>query len=305
MESFPRSGLKVGWIGTGIMGKSMCRHLLAKGYDLSVFNRTKSKTDELVELGANYRSIRDIGTTCDAVFMIVGHPKDVEELVYETDGGLSNLMKPGSFLVDHTTSSPSLAVKIAQTMKERNVQSFDAPVSGGDVGAENAQLVVMCGGEEDGFARVSEIIKVYSKSVGHFGPPGSGQSTKMVNQIVITGQIIGMSESLVFAHKAGLDLVQALQTISGGAAGCFSLTTYGPRILKGNFEPGGFVEYYVKDLEIALDECRRMSISLPGLSLVHQLYRGLMAQGGGKLGLHALIKVIENLNNTKLPIITA
>lgn len=291
---------KIGWIGTGVMGKSMCKHLLNKGYQLAVFNRTKSKTDELVELGAKYQSVSDIAREADYVFLMLGYPRDVEHLVFEADGGLLNLMRPGTTLVDHTTSSPALAAKIAAALKQKNIASFDAPVSGGDIGARNGQLVSMCGGDSERFAAVEAILKTYSKNVQLLGPAGAGQSTKIVNQIAITGQMIGVCEALVFGYKAGLNLQQVLDTISGGAAASFSLTAYSPRILKGDFAPGFFVEHFVKDMEIALDECRRLGIALPGLSLVHQLYRGLMAQGGGQYGTQALIKVLENLNNVQV-----
>jgi 3-hydroxyisobutyrate dehydrogenase len=292
---------RIGWIGTGVMGKSMCKHLLNKGYSLSVFNRTKSKTDELVEAGAKYEDLKSIAKSSDCLFLMLGYPKDVESIAFESEeGGLLKHMRAGTYLVDHTTSSPALAMRMQKEFEKKNISCYDAPVSGGDIGAKNGQLVTMCGGDKAKFAEVEAIMRTYSKNVQLLGDAGSGQHTKMVNQIVIAGSMISMCEGLVYGHKAGLNLEQVLSVIGGGAAASFSLNTYTPRILQGNLDPGFYVEHFVKDMEIALDECRRMGIALPGLALVHQLYRGLMAQGGGKLGTQGLIKVLENLNGVKI-----
>lgn len=290
----------IGWIGTGVMGKSMCKHLLSKGYKLMVFNRTKSKTDELVELGATYAEIPEIAKNVDLLFLMLGYPRDVEQVAFETHGGLINLMKPGSFLVDHTTSSPSLAARLAIEFLKKDIYVYDAPVSGGDIGARNGQLVTMCGGEKAHFETVAEVMRSYSKLVQLMGPAGAGQSTKLTNQIVIASSMIGVCEGLIFGYKSGLNLEEVLQVIGGGAASSFSLNAYTPRILKGDFAPGFFVDHFVKDMELVLEECARMNLQLPGLKLAHQLYSELKAEGGGQYGTQALIKVLEKLNNVSL-----
>lgn len=291
----------VGWIGTGVMGKSMCRHIISKGHRVLVHNRTKAKTDDLVELGATFASFADVAKQADYVFLMLGVPKDVEEHVFEKDGGLINLMKPGSFLVDHTTSSPALAVRLTEAFKAKKIACFDAPVSGGDIGAKNGQLVTMCGGDKAYFSEVEEIMNCYSKKVQLMGDAGAGQNTKMANQIAIASCMVGVCESLIFSHKAGLDVEQVIQVIGGGAAGSFSLNAYAPRILKGDFAPGFFVEHFVKDMDIALKECENMSIKLPGLELARKLYGELMAmEGGPQMGTQALIKVLEKINNVTI-----
>ena len=289
--------MKIGWIGTGVMGKSMCKHLMDKGHKLSVFTRTASKAEDLLQAGAQWSTISDIASQNDVVILMLGYPKDLSDVVFN-QGLLSN-MKPGTLLIDHTTSSPKLAREIYEKAKEGHVQSIDAPVSGGDVGAKNGQLVVMCGGEQAAFEQAKPIFEVYGKTVNLLGGAGMGQHCKMSNQIAIAGQMIGVCESLVYGHRAGLDLDQLLATIGGGAAGSFGLTNYGPRILKGDYQPGFYVEHFVKDLEIALDEAREMNMSLPGLALVHQLYRSLMAQGGGRLGTQALMKALQTMNGVQ------
>lgn len=291
---------KIGWIGTGVMGKSMCKHLLNKGHSLSVFNRTRSKTDELVSLGATYKDFSEIANESDVLFLMLGFPQDVENLAYKQNGGLLSLMRRGTHLVDHTTSSPALAAQLAKDFSKKGIHCVDAPVSGGDIGARNGQLVTMCGGDRHAFQYVEDLLKVYSKNVQLMGEAGAGQNTKMVNQIVIAGTMISMCEGLIFGKRAGLNLQQVLEVIGGGAAASFSLNTYTPRILKGDLNPGFYVEHFIKDMEIALKECERMNLNLPGLQLVHRLYSELMKAGGAKLGTQGLIKVLEQMNNVTL-----
>jgi 3-hydroxyisobutyrate dehydrogenase len=287
----------IGWIGTGVMGKSMCKHLLNAGYELLVYNRTESKTAELIEMGAKFSDPKTIGQTCEIVFLMVGYPKDVEDMAYNSDYGLLNNMKSGSLLIDHTTSSPDLAEKIFNSGKEKGITCWDAPVSGGDVGAKEGKLVVMVGGPEDGFDQIREIMNKYSKLVSLMGPAGKGQHTKMTNQIILGGNMIGCCEGLLYAYKAGLDQTAIINLLGAGAASSFSLCNLGPRIIKGDFEPGFFVEHYVKDMEIALSECTKMGIKLRGLELVHSLYKIMVEDGLEKKGTQGLYLALKKLNN--------
>ena len=292
---------KIGWIGTGVMGKSMARHLINQGYKLSVFNRTKSKTDELIDLGAEYKQPLEIAETSDILFLMLGYPQDLKNVLYEQ--GVIEAMKPGSVLVDHTTSMPELAVEIFEKCAERGIKSIDAPVSGGDLGAKNGQLVVMSGGEDQAFQEVLPILDVYSKSAMLMGPAGAGQNTKMVNQINIAGCMIGVCEGLVYGYKAGLDLKQVVELIGGGAAGSFSLNFYSPRIFERDMEPGFYAEHFLKDLEIALAECEVMGIQLPGLELARNLYKLLVEEmGSGRQGTQALIRVLEKMNEIEVEV---
>jgi 3-hydroxyisobutyrate dehydrogenase len=299
MENTNTTGTKktLGWIGTGVMGKSMCKHLLNAGYDLMVYNRTESKTAELIEMGAKFADPKTIAQSCDTVFLMLGYPRDVEDMAFNSDYGLLNNMKQGSCLIDHTTSSPDLAEKIYAAAKEKGISSWDAPVSGGDVGAKNGQLVVMVGGPSEGFDPIKEIMMHYSKNVSLMGTAGKGQHTKMTNQIILAGNMIGCCEGLLYASKAGLDQNEIITLLGGGAASSFSLCNLGPRIIKGDFEPGFFVEHYVKDMEIALAECTKMGIKLRGLELVHSFYKILVEDGLEKKGTQGLYLGLLKLNN--------
>ena len=287
--------LQLGWIGTGVMGKSMCKHLLSQGYKLLVNSRTQSKTEDLIKEGAAFASKEEIAEKCDVVFLMLGFPQDVTEVLF--DQGFLVKMKKGSYLVDHTTSSPNLAEKIQLAAQEKGIHAYDAPVSGGDIGARNGQLVTMCGGSEAEFKPVAEIMRTYSKNVQLMGKTGSGQHTKMMNQIVIAGSMVGVCESLVYGYSVGLDINKVLEVIGGGAASSYTLANLAPRVLKGDFNPGFYVEHFVKDMKIALEESHRMNIKLPGLELAHQLYTQLSNELGlGRCGTQALIKVLEHIN---------
>lgn len=288
---------KIGWIGTGVMGKSMCKHLIKAGYELLVYNRTASKTDELVELGAKFCEPKEIGESCKIVFLMVGYPDDVQDMVFNENYGLIHNMKPGSYLIDHTTSSPDLAEKIYLAAKEKNISSWDAPVSGGDVGARDGKLVVMVGGPEEGFETVKKIMDNYSKQVSLMGGAGKGQHTKMTNQVILAGNMIGCCEGLLYAYKAGLDQNAIIALLGGGAASSFSLCNLGPRIVKSDFEPGFYVEHYVKDMGIALNECKKMNIKLSGLELVYSYYQIMMTDGLAKKGTQGLYLALEKLNH--------
>ena len=290
---------KIGWIGTGVMGISMAGHLIKNGYSLSVYNRTKKKADELIQIGATWcESPAIVARSSDIIFTIVGFPQDVEEVYFGSDG-IFTAVKSGSILIDMTTTAPSLAEKIYAKAKEKSVGSVDAPVSGGDVGAKNGTLSIMVGGDKNDVESIMPLLQIMGKNIVYEGKAGSGQHTKMCNQITIAGTMIGVCESLLYAQKAGLDLTTMLEAISGGAAGCWSLTNLAPRVVNRNFDPGFYVEHFVKDMEIALAEARRMNLSLPGLALVHQLYKAVEAQGHGRKGTHALSLALEHINNMK------
>jgi len=290
---------RVGWMGTGVMGKSMCGHVISKGYQVTVYNRTKDRARELIEAGAVWADTpRQVAEKSDMVFAIVGYPRDVREVFLGAQGALSG-SRPGMVLVDMTTSEPSLAREIAEAASAKGVASVDAPVSGGDVGAKNATLSIMVGGSAEAVEAVRPLLECMGKTIVHQGPPGAGQHTKMVNQILIASNMIGVCEALLYGSKAGLDLKTVLQSVGPGAAGSWSLQNLGPRIIDRNFEPGFFVEHFIKDMGIALEEAKRMNLSLPGLALANQLYLAVQAQGWGRKGTHALMLALEQLSNVK------
>ncbi len=290
---------RVGWIGTGVMGRWMCQHLLTKGYPATVYNRSREKTKPLTDAGAVYaESPRAVAERSDVVFAIVGFPRDVREVFLGPQGALAG-SRAGTILVDMTTSEPSLAKEIEAAARAKGVGSVDAPVSGGDVGARNAALSIMVGGETEVVEAVRPLLECMGKTIVHQGPAGAGQHTKMVNQVLIATNMIGVCEALLYGYKAGLDLKTVLQSVGGGAAASWSLNNLGPRIIDRNFEPGFFVEHFIKDMGIALDEAKRMNLSLPGLALANQLYLAVQAQGYGKKGTQALMLALEHLSNVK------
>jgi 3-hydroxyisobutyrate dehydrogenase len=287
---------RIGWIGTGVMGRSMCGHLLTAGYSVTLFNRTKSKAADLIERGARWAaSPRDVAAVSDVVFSIVGFPGDVRQVILDPDGALAGC-KAGSALVDMTTSQPSLAVEIAERAADRGVVSIDAPVSGGDVGARNATLSIMIGGDAGTVAALEPIWKTLGSKWVLQGGPGAGQHTKMVNQTLIATGMIGVCEAILYGYKAGLDLEKVLESVASGAAGSWSLSNYGPRMMANNFDPGFFVEHFLKDMAIALGEARRMRLALPGLALAEQLYQAVAAQGHARNGTHALLLALANMS---------
>ena len=291
---------KIGWVGTGVMGKSMCAHILKAGYHISVYNRTKEKAKELIEGGAQWCSNpKEVAEICDIVFTIVGFPQDVEE-VYLGENGILKGIREGSIIVDMTTSEPSLAQKIYNEAKKKNVNSIDAPVSGGDVGAREGTLAIMAGGDKEVYDKVLPLFKLMGKNIAYMGKAGSGQHTKMSNQILIASTMIGVVESLLYAYKANLDLSEVINIIGKGAAGSWSINNLGPRIVEGNFDPGFFIKYFVKDMGIALQEAKRMNLSLPGLSLANQFYISAMALGFENLGTHGLYKVLAKMNGINI-----
>ena len=298
-QEFPRAQpgrTRIGWIGTGVMGVSMCGHLIQAGFAATVFNRTAAKAQPLLARGARWAdSPRQVAENSDIVFTMVGYPSDVERVVLAEDGALAGC-RPGSILVDMTTSRPALAVEIAQAAAARGVASVDAPVSGGDIGAREARLSIMVGGQADAVEAVRPCLAVLGRTIVHQGPPGAGQHTKLVNQILITGTMLSMCEALLYGHRAGLEPAKMLESVSPGAAGSWSLANLAPRILDNRFEPGFFVEHFIKDMTIALEEAGRMGLSTPGLALVHQLYVALAAQGHARDGTHALELLVASLS---------
>lgn len=287
---------RIGWIGTGVMGRWMCHHLISKGYPATVYTRSRDKAKELLDAGAAWvDSPKTVAERSDVIFAIVGFPTDVREVFLGPQGALAG-SKAGNVLVDMTTSEPSLAREIHQAAKGKGVASVDAPVSGGDVGAKEARLSIMVGGDAEVVEAIRPLLECMGKTIVHQGPAGAGQHTKMVNQILIATNMIGVCEALLYGYKAGLDLKTVLQSVGGGAAASWSLNNLGPRIMDRNFEPGFFVEHFIKDMGIALEEAKRMHLSLPGLALANQLYLAVQAQGYGKKGTHALMLALEHLS---------
>jgi 3-hydroxyisobutyrate dehydrogenase len=279
---------RIGWIGTGVMGASMVGHLMNAGFAATVFNRRKEKAEPLLAKGAKWAGTpRAVAEDSDVVFSIVGFPSDVRQVILGADGALAG-SKAGNVLVDMTTSEPSLAVEIYTAAKAKGVYSIDAPVSGGDIGAREARLSIMIGGDKDVSEALAPCWNAMGKTIVHQGGPGAGQHTKMVNQVLIATNMIGVCEGLLYGYKAGLDLPTVLKSVGSGAAGSWSLANLGPRIMDNNFDPGFFVEHFIKDMGIALDEAKRMGLCLPGLALSHQLYLAVKSQGHGRDGTHSL-----------------
>ena len=288
--------MKVGWIGTGVMGAAMAGHVQKAGHELYVFNRTKGKSEDLLNRGAHWcETPVQVAKNSEIVFTIVGHPSDVEEVYMGKEGILSTkgLLR---IVVDMTTSRPSLAQTIARESAYRGIKSLDAPVSGGDIGARDRTLAIMVGGEKKAFEEVLPLFQVMGKNISHMGDAGAGQHTKMSNQILVAGNMIGMCESLLYAAKLGLDLQAVIDIIGKGAAGSWSINNLGPRVVQGDYASGFFVEHFIKDMGIALDESEAAGLSLPGLALVHQLYVAVKAQGHGRSTTQALFLALKALS---------
>ncbi|WP_350301891.1 NAD(P)-dependent oxidoreductase [Peribacillus frigoritolerans] len=280
----------IGFIGLGVMGKSMAANLLKAGFEVFVYTRTKDKASELLSQGAKWASApKEIAQRANVIISMVGYPSDVEE-IYLGENGLIENVKQGTHLIDMTTSTPSLAVKIAEEAKKRGMESLDAPVSGGDIGARDAKLTIMVGGSSEAFEAVRPIFDIIGSNVVHQGPAGSGQHTKMCNQIAIASNMIGVTEAISYAQKAGLDPDRVLRSISSGSAGSWSLSNLVPRMVEGDFEPGFYIKHFIKDMKIALDEAERMGMDAPGLSLSKSLYEGLAEAGEENSGTQALYK---------------
>lgn len=281
---------KVAFIGIGVMGKSMAGHLLEAGYPVSVYNRTKSKADDLVARGATWvDSPAAASVDADVVITIVGFPADVQEIYFGSEGVLKT-MQPGGLVIDMTTSSPVLAKRIASVASEKGIFVLDAPVSGGDLGAKEARLSIMIGGDDASFERAKPLFEVMGKNIQLQGPAGSGQYTKMCNQIAIAAGMVAIAESLAYAKSAGLDSKKVLASIETGAAGSWSLSNLANRALDGNYDPGFFVKHFIKDMGIAIESATEMGLTLPGLNLAKELYDRVAADGGADDGTHALFR---------------
>ncbi|GMV97219.1 MAG: 2-hydroxy-3-oxopropionate reductase [Phycisphaerae bacterium] len=290
---------KVGWIGTGVMGSAMAGHVLRRGYALTVYTRTRAKAEGLLAEGAAWAdSPRRLAEQCDVVFTMVGFPADLRQVTLESEGIIHGL-RDGGLFVDMTTGQPALARELYEAFKARGVAAVDAPVSGGDVGARNAALSIMVGGDADAVEAVRPLLECMGQRIVHHGGPGAGQHAKMCNQILIASTMVAVCECLLYGHKAGLDLNKVIESVGSGAAGSWAINNLGPRILKRDFDPGFFVEHFIKDMGIALDEARRMGIVLPGLALAHQLYLSVQAIGHGRSGTQALMLALERLSNVQ------
>ncbi len=280
----------IGFIGIGVMGKSMARHLLRAGYKLYVYTRTREKAEELLAEGAKWAETpKEMAEHTNVIITMIGYPTDVED-VYLGEQGLITNGKPGTYVIDMTTSTPSLAERIYREAREKGISALDAPVSGGDIGARDAKLSIMVGGAEEDFEAVRSILEVMGNNIVYQGPAGAGQHTKMCNQITIASNMIGVTEALVYAQKAGLDPNRVLQSITSGAAGSWSLSNLVPRMIKGDFEPGFYIKHIIKDMNIALEEAEKMGMTAPGLALSKSLYDQLAEAGEENSGTQALYK---------------
>ena len=283
--------MKIAWIGIGVMGESMAGHLLDAGHELFVYNRTVSKTDGLVKRGATLlKEVKDAPLNADVIFSMVGYPKDVEE-VYLGENGLIKTAKEGQVFVDMTTSSPTLAKKISEEFSKVGAAALDLPVTGGDIGAKNGTLSIMAGGDRKVFEEtVLPLVKNFGKNITYFGEAGKGQYTKLANQIAIATTMISVAESFKFAKEVGLNLDDFFNIVSTGSGGSFSMTSYGPRILKGDFKPGFFIHHFIKDMRLALEECEKMNIKLPGLETAYEVYNELEEEVRNTNGTQAISK---------------
>ena len=283
--------MKIAWIGIGVMGESMAGHLLDAGHELFVYNRTVSKTDGLVKRGATLlKEVKDAPLNADVIFSMVGYPKDVEE-VYLGENSLIKTAKEGQVFVDMTTSSPTLAKKISEEFAKVGATALDLPVTGGDIGAKNGTLSIMAGGDKKVFEEtVLPLVKNFGKNITYFGEAGKGQYTKLANQIAIATTMISVAESFKFAKEVGLNLDDFFNIVSTGSGGSFSMTSYGPRILKGDFKPGFFIHHFIKDMRLALEECEKMNIKLPGLETAYEVYNELEEEVRNTNGTQAISK---------------
>jgi len=289
-----KESARIGFIGTGVMGRSMAANLIKAGYKVIVYNRTKAKAEELIEKGATWKdSVAELAREANVIITMVGYPKDVREVYFGEKGIIENA-KAGSYLIDMTTSSPKLAKEIYNAAKAKKLYALDAPVSGGDIGAREARLSIMVGGDAEAFEKVKPIFEAMGKNIVLQGGPGAGQHTKMSNQIAIASNMIGVCEAIVYAQKAGLDPKTVLKSIESGAAGSWSLSNLAPRMLSGDFEPGFYIKHFIKDMRIALESAKEMGLKTPGLELALSMYEKLAEMGNENSGTQALIKYYLN-----------
>ena len=283
---------KIGFIGLGVMGHAIAANLLADGYDLHVYNRTASKADDLVANGAHLAATpKAVAEASELIITMVGYPTDVKAVYFDKSTGIFSGISAGKLVVDMTTSTPTLAKDIAEKASELGALALDAPVSGGDIGAKNRTLTIMTGGDRLAYDRLADVFSKIGKKSQYFGTAGSGQHVKMANQIGIAGTMTALSELLVYAKAAGLPLEAVIETLSAGGANTWSLTNYGPRILKADYSPGFFVKHFIKDLKIALEESEKMGLTLPATQGALSLYEQLADKGYQDAGTQALIKL--------------
>lgn len=283
----------IGFVGTGVMGKSMASHFISAGYPVLVYTRSKEKAEELLSQGAVWKErVADLASEADVIITMVGYPHDVEE-VYLGEQGVIAHAKPGTYLIDMTTSKPSLAQRIYEEAKKHSLHSLDAPVSGGDIGARDAKLTIMVGGDQEAFDEMAPLLRIMGTNVILQGGPGAGQHTKMCNQITIASNMIGVCEAISYAKKAGLDPSRVLDSIGAGAAGSWSLNNLAPRMIAGNYAPGFYIKHMIKDMSIALESAKEMGLLTPGLELAKSLYDEMAAEGEENSGTQALIKWYE------------
>src|SRR5690606_11919503 len=284
----------IGFIGTGVMGSSMAKNLLKAGYNVSLYTRTKTKAQPLLNQGATWKeSVSELASTVDVVITIVGYPQDVEEVYFGENGIIENANK-GTYVIDMTTSKPSLAIDIYRRAQEKGIFALDAPVSGGDIGAKNGTLAIMVGGDQEAFDSVLPVLSVMGENSILQGQAGSGQHTKLSNQIAIATNMIGVCEAIVYAKKAGLNPARVLDSISTGAAGSFSLSKLAPRMIEGDFAPGFYVKHFIKDMTIAIESAEELGLSTPGLALSLELYKELAEKGEADSGTQSLIKLFSS-----------
>ncbi|KAI3803873.1 hypothetical protein L1987_32037 [Smallanthus sonchifolius] len=296
------SQTRIGWIGTGVMGAAMASRLLSAGYSLTIYARTPSKTLSLQSQGANLEhSPSELAKASDIIFTMLGHPPDVRQIVLENPDSILFSINPGTVIIDHTSSHPTLAKQIFDAARDKNCWSVDAPVSGGDIGAREGKLAIFAGGDEAVVKWLTPLFNLMGRP-SYVGVAGSGQSCKIANQITVGGSLLGLSEGLVFAEAAGLDKSRWLQAVRGGAAGSLVMDLFGERMIGRDFRPGGFAEYMVKDLGMGLDVVEEDGDEvavLPGAGLCKQLFSGMVANGDGKLGTQGLVTVIERINGKR------
>ncbi|AYC29069.1 NAD(P)-dependent oxidoreductase [Paenisporosarcina cavernae] len=285
---------KIGFVGTGVMGKSIVKHLHKEGHDITIYTRTKEKANDLLDLGIAWANTPgEAAKNAELVFTMVGYPKDVEEVYYGETGIFANL-GADSIVVDLTTSTPTLASQLFDDAKKKGISSLDAPVSGGDIGAQNGTLSIMVGGEKEVFETIYPLFELFGSTIVYQGKAGSGQHTKMANQIGITGTMIAACEAITYAKAAGLDSETVLSSITGGAAGSWTLSNLAPRMLKEDFAPGFFMKHFIKDMRIALEEAAKMELRLPGLQMVYNMYLELAEQGLENEGTQSFIKYYQS-----------
>ena len=283
----------IGFVGTGVMGKSMASHFLTRGYSVLVYTRSKEKAEELLAQGAVWKErVADLASEANVIITMVGYPHDVEE-VYLGEEGIINHAQPGTYLIDMTTSKPTLAQHIYEEAKKHSLYSLDAPVSGGDIGARDAKLTIMVGGDQQAFDEMAPLLKIMGTNVILQGGPGAGQHTKMCNQITIASNMLGVCEAISYAKKAGLDPTRVLESIGTGAANSWSLTNLAPRMIAGNYAPGFYIKHMIKDMAIALETAKELGLLTPGLELAKSLYDEMAAEGEENSGTQALIKWYE------------